>query len=111
MLQLRAFVRRGRSFRARLRVSGFLCRASPPPFQRPRREGGVRPEVFGIQVRVLPQEEARVLNLDDDGVAHEPVEERSDDDRGAEDVAPFGESSVQSQDQGPFIAAAVGQPE
>ena len=40
-----------------------------------RREGGVRPDVFGNQVRVLPQKVARALNLDDDGVAHEPVEE------------------------------------
>ena len=31
--------------------------------------------------------------------------------RSTEDDAPFGESSVQSQDQGPFFAAAVGQPE
>ncbi len=67
----------------------------------------IRPDVFGNEVRVFSESAACAFDSDDDGVVEESVEEGRRDVRVSEDVAPFGEASVLSEDHRAFFVSRI----
>ena len=65
------------------------------------------PDVFGDEVRVLPQAIARSLDLEHDGMVQKPIEQRGGDHGIAEDLAPFGKAAIGGEDHGAFFVASI----
>ena len=63
--------------------------------------------MFGNEVGVLSESVACAFDSDDGGVVEQPVEEGRRDDGVAEDVAPFGEASVRSEDHRAFFVSGI----
>ena len=64
-------------------------------------------DVLGDEFGVLTQAVARALDLDDDGVVKQSVEQSRGDDGVSEDLAPFGEAAIGSQDHGALFVAGI----
>ena len=64
-------------------------------------------DMFGNEVCMLSEPAACAFDSDDRRVVEEPVEEGRRDDGVSEDVAPFGEASVQSEDHRTFFVSGV----
>ncbi len=65
--------------------------------------------MVGNEVGMLAHAIAGALDLNDDSMVEQPVEQRGSDDRITEDVAPFGEASVGSEDHGTLFVAGIDQ--
>ena len=59
------------------------------------------------EIGMLAEPIARPFDLDDDGVVKQTIEKRGGDDGIAEDLAPFGEAPVGSEDHGTPLVAGV----
>ena len=67
----------------------------------------VGPGVLRDEIGVGAEAVAGALDLDDDGMAQEPVEVRGCDDGIAEDLAPLGEAAIGGEDHGALLIAGV----
>ena len=63
--------------------------------------------MFGDELGMLAQPVACPLDLDHDGMLEQPVEQRGGDDGIGEDLAPFREAAVGSQDHGAFFVSGI----
>src|SRR3546814_10858441 len=87
-------------------LRSFLGRASAASWRR-RIERRAGAHVFGNERGVLTHPVAGALDLDDDGVVQQPVEQRGGDNGFAEDLTPFGEAAIGSEDHGAFFVTGV----
>ena len=69
--------------------------------------GSLRTHVLRDQIGVLPEAVACTLDLDNDGMVQQPVEQCRGDNRIAEDIAPFCEAAVRSENHGALFVAGV----
>src|SRR5262249_35757042 len=72
-----------------------------------RMDQGVRTDVFRHEVGMAAETVARTLDLDDDGMMKKSIEQCRGDDWVAEDLTPFCEAAVGSEDHGSALVAGV----
>ena len=98
----------GSGHQPRSRMGGSVFRRQAAAFRGPAAgDGCVRASVLGDEIGVSAQSVAGAFDLYDDGVVEQPVQQCGGDDRISEDLAPFGEAAVGSQDHGALLVAGV----